>query len=122
MLNSIIRELIDFLSGLGLPVYQADCIPDGAPFPYLALEVTPPLTAALPGRVSITLWCRSGSSNADRIARTDALLTLLPPRGTWLETSLGAIILTPERSAEPVADKSARGLRTTWKLCFHPHS
>lgn len=121
MLKTIHRELSEYVAGLGLPVYPADVVPDDAVFPYITLAAEIPLTPAQSGRVTLTLWCCSGAAHADRLTWGDMLLTLLPPRGIWLDTGYETLLLTPEKASQPLKEKTALGLRTSWKLQRYPH-
>ena len=121
MLTTIHRELSEYVSGLGLPVFPADCVPDDAALPYLTLAIEAPLTAAHSGRAVLTLWCQSSSAHADRLTHGDQLLTLIPPRGVWLDTGYETLLPTPEKPAQPLREKTALGLRTSWKLQRYPH-
>ena len=120
MLKTIHQELTAYIGGLGLPVYHADAIPDDAAFPYLTLAVEAPLTPLKPGHVTLTLWCHSGEAHAERLTCGDQLLTLLPPRGRWLNTGYETLLLTPEKPAQLLQERTALGLRITWKLARHP--
>ena len=122
MLKTIHRELADYISGLGLPLYAVDCVPDNAALPCLTLAIEAPLTPAHSGRVILTLWCHSGSAHADRLTYGDQLLTLLPPRGLWLDTGYETLLLTPEKPVQPLYEKTVLGLRLIWKLQRYPHA
>ena len=122
MLKTIHRALLDCFSGLGLPLYPADCVPDDAAFPYLTLAVEPPLTPARSGRVTLTLWFHSDSAHAERLSWGDQLLNLLPSRGVWLNSGSETLLLTPEKAAQPLREKTALGLRFLWALQCHPHA
>lgn len=122
MLKTIHRELHDHIAGLGLPVHPADAVPDHAVFPYLTLAIEAPLNSAKPGHVTLTLWYHSDAAHADRLTYGDQLLTLLPPRGFWLDTGYETLVLTPEKPAQSLQEKTALGLRITWTLARHPHA
>ena len=121
MLKTIHKGLMEYISELGLPVYPADGVPDGAAFPYLTLTAEAPLNATTTGRVTLTLWCSGPDAPADRLLLTDSLLTLLPPRGLWLETDYETLLLTLDKPAQPLREKTALGMRTLWKLQRYPN-
>lgn len=120
MLTRLVRTLTNRLQVMDVPVYLADCIPEGAAFPYFTAEIVPPLTPAAAGKLILTLWCRSGSANAERFFLMDALLTRLPARGAALDTGEGRALLLQEGGVVCVHARETLGLRTTWALRFYP--
>lgn len=121
MLTTIHKGLAEHIAGAGLTVYPADGVPDDAAFPYVTLTAEAPLNAASTGRVTLTLWCSGQEAPADRLRLTDSLLTLLPPRGLWLETDYETLLLTLDKPAQPLREKTALGMRTVWKLQRYPN-
>lgn len=111
---------MEHISGVGLPLYPADVVPDDAVFPYLTLAVEAPLNTASAGRVTLTLWCSGPDAAAERLLLTDSLLTSLPPRGLWLETDYETLLLTLDKPTQPLREKTALGMRIRWKLQRYP--
>ena len=120
MLKSIHQSLTEYVAGLGLPVHPAELVPDDAAFPYITLALEAPLNAASDGHVTLTLWCLGPEAHADRLVLGDALLSLMPPRGLWLQTDYETLLLTPEKPAQPLRDKTALGLRLLWRMRRYP--
>lgn len=119
MLTELYQALITHLSPLGVSVYQADCVPQGAVFPYITLAVTAPLAEGAAGSLTLTAWHDSAQANAGRIAQADALAALLPPRGHCFALETGNVLLLPGSATSCVRDTSILGMRMVWKLrCF----
>lgn len=120
MLTSIFETLCAHLSQLHLPVYLADCVPEGAALPYVTAEIAPPLVPGEKGRLTLTLWQQGSAANAERLSQADVLLTLLPPRGAWLSGDAGALILTGEDAARCLQSGPLLGVQARWALYFIP--
>ncbi len=119
MLTSIYRALYHHLKQLGQPVYLADCVPEGAAFPYITAKIAAPLSPRAAGSLTLTCWSLDDQPRVQRLALANQLLNLLPARGLRLETDTGTIILRPEGSALCVRESAAQGMQTVWKLqCF----
>ena len=110
MLSEFIQAIIAHLDGVSAPIYQADCVPDGAPCPYITLAAT------VPGTLTLTVW---HPTNAGRIALAEELSTLLPARGTYFPLGTGAAILTGGSSTF-LREAPLLGLRMVWKLQLYP--
>ncbi|MGN0753677.1 MAG: hypothetical protein ACI4ME_04390 [Aristaeellaceae bacterium] len=120
MLTSLFRAICDHLTPLGVPVYLADCVPDGAAFPYITANIAAPLAAHTAGAVTLTLWCAGDQANAQRLSQVDELLALLPARGIPLTTAAGVITLRQTGGARCLRESGALGIKTVWKLCCFP--
>ncbi|MBR6667071.1 MAG: hypothetical protein IKL25_01700 [Clostridia bacterium] len=120
MLSHIFSALTDHLSRLTIPVYQADCVPEGAAFPYVTAEIAAPLTPVSAGSLTLTVWSRSSSAHTERLAKLDALHRLLPPRGAWLTVETGAITLTGDGPVRCLQDGVLLGAQSRWTLRFFP--
>lgn len=114
MLTELIQALLAHLSAVDTPVYLADCVPDGAALPYITLAANVPLGDGS-GTLTLAAW---HTTNAGRIALAEDVAALLPPRGTYLPFSSGAVILHGG-TASPIREAPLPGLRIVWKLrCF----
>lgn len=119
MLTSVFQALNGLLSAMGLPLYMADCVPQEAAFPYMTMAVSAPLTPATAGALTLTIWCCSDSSHADRVFYVDDLLTYLPARGVRLVMDDVAITLQQNGASACIREKGLMGLQTDWTLrCF----
>lgn len=114
MLTSIYEAIFGLLSQLPYPIYLADCVPEGAALPYITMQIEAPLSPGETGTLTLTAW---GTSNAQRLSITN---TLMPARGKWLATTTGALILMQDGPTSPVQDGPLLGMRSRWKLHFHP--
>lgn len=108
------------LAALELPVYLADCVPAGAPFPYLTAEMQPALALQNSSTLTLTLWAHSSTSNAERLTRMDQVWALLPPRGIRLATGTGVLLLRLKSPVACVQDEDARGVQTVWHITHIP--
>lgn len=120
MLTSIFRVLSDHLLRLGLPFYLEDCVPPGASFPYITLDVHAPLAPHVSGQVILTYWCSDHAANFHRLFQLDLMQGMFPPRGFRLATDSGVAVFRPEAAAVCVRESAAQGVKTTWKLQFFP--
>lgn len=119
MLTHLFQALIAHLGSLDIPVWLADCVPQGTPLPYITAEIKAPLNTGA-GSLTLTCFPCADAAHADRLAQADALLALLPVRGLWLAIEEGAVILLPEGPAVCVQDAGLQGLRMAWTLHFFP--
>lgn len=113
MLNALFEALAALLMPLDIPVFLADCVPDGVRMPYLAMEVEVPVRPAEVGKLTLTLWCAGDSANAERIRLGDELAMLLPARGVCLHQTEHAIALRPTGRITCIHGKGAIALRQT---------
>lgn len=120
MLTCIFQELIAQISALDIPVYLADCVPDGTPFPYLTAQVQPSLESQTNGTLILTAWSCNDSANAERLTHAENLFTLLPARGIRIPTDYGVLLLRLKSPAICVQDANVRGLQTVWRLSYIP--
>ncbi len=120
MLTNLYQALIQQLRHLQLPIYLADCVPDGAALPYVTAEIAVPITPGSSGSLTLTIWCTGEESNLDRLARTDTLYSVLPPRGAWVNTITGAALLTMDQPSSCVQEAGLLGLRSRWTLRHYP--
>lgn len=120
MLTSLYQALADRLSGLGVSLYHADCVPADAAFPYITFEAAAPLAPGRSGQLALTVWACGEAAHAQRLHLADALLAVLPARGLYLALAEGAAILAPPAGTETLQSGSALGLRLTWTLEYHP--
>lgn len=120
MLSAIFSALIARLSPLGFPVYAADCVPEGAAFPYMTAEVAAPLAPGTAGSLTLTAWIQSGAAHSERIALAENLHALLPARGTWLAADSGALTLVGDGPIRCVQDGPLLGAQSRWTLRFFP--
>lgn len=119
MLTDLYQALLRQLSSLEIPVYLADCIPDRARFPYITAAIKAPVRPDDSGILTLQLWCRGGSANADRFRLTDTLLELLPARGIRLTLPHGTVTLELQSEIACISSGDALGMETTWTLrCF----
>lgn len=115
MLSEFIQGVINRLSSLGAPVFQADCVPVGTACPYITLSAAAPLGDTA-GALTLTLW---HSTNAGRIALAEQVSSLLPAHGVCLSLPAGNAIVTGG-AASFLQDAPLLGLRMVWKLRFYP--
>ncbi len=120
MLTSLYEALFAHLSRLAIPVYQADCVPEGAALPYVTARVSAPLIPGGSGSLTLTVWVHGNEANALRLARTDSLYALLPPRGAFLQAETGSMLLRLDHPALCVHKPPLLGLQSTWTLRFYP--
>lgn len=120
MLTSLYQALVSHLAALEVPVYDADCIPQGQTFPYVTMHAEPGGRPDQPGQLTLTAWCCGESAHADRLLLGDRLLTLLPGQGTVVSFSGGKATLRMTGShAVPLRSGEALGIQLTWELrCF----
>lgn len=116
MLNELLEALCTQLAPLDMPVFLADCIPNGVGMPYLAMEIALPMRPADPGKVTLTLWCSGGSAHAERVRLGDELLGLLPAHGICLRLAEHSVTLRPTGSISTLRSGAAIGLRLTLAL------
>ncbi len=122
MITAVIRTLMDYLGDCGLPLYLADCVPQGLSFPYLTAEVTAPFTQAGRGEFTLTLWCSGSIANLARMTLHDSLMQYFPARGLCLEMDEGRAIIRPGGAAKCVQDGEARGISTRMDVRVFPHA
>lgn len=120
MMQGVIRALTDELSPCGLPLYLADCVPQGQPFPYLTAAAALPLTGNRQGSITLTLWCAGPSANMTRLVLHDALMQYFPRRGLCLMTDDGLAVLRPGTS-RCVQQGEALGTETVLDVRFFSH-
>lgn len=120
MLSALFRALSAHLSGLDLPLYQADCVPAGAAFPYLTAAFSAPLSAGETGALTLTLWCCGDPANADRFRLSEALAELLPARGIRIPLTAGTYTLRLKAGPAFIASQEALGAKTVWALRCYP--
>lgn len=120
MLMSLYQALLQKISPLNLPVYLADCVPEGTGFPCIVLDIAAPAQPAEDGKVTLTIWCRGNTANHDRLRLMERLLMHLPARGTHLALDSGAVTLRMNDSVTCVHSKDALGVKTLWTLHFYP--
>lgn len=121
MLTKLYQALARQLTPLDLPIFLADCVPEGAIFPYLTAAISPSAHPGGAGELILTLWCRGGAANADRLRLTDTLLELLPARGIRLPLEPGMATLRL-KSSDCTHSKDALGMQLAWTLRCHPAS
>lgn len=117
MLTEIYQELLTRLSRSRIPAYLADCVPEGAEFPYITAKIDVPLTPGAEGSLTATLWYSGANANSKRIS---GMGSLLPNRGAWLATTAGTLTLLPDSPMACVQDGSLLGMQGRWKLRFYP--
>ena len=115
MLKDFITMIITRLADTGVPVYLADCVPEGAACPYITLAAAAPLGSAS-GTMSLTVW---HTTNAGRITLAEEISALLPARGLHLEMSGGGAVLCGG-TASFLRESPLLGIRMVWKLRFFP--
>lgn len=120
MLTSLYQALVSHLAALEVPVYEADCVPQGQTFPYVTMHAEPSALPDQPGQLTLTAWCCGESAHADRLLLGDKLLQLLPGRGTALAFTGGkATMRMTSDHAVPLRSGEALGIQLTWELrCF----
>lgn len=116
MLKALFEALQPLLMPLGIPVFLADCIPEGVGLPYLAADIEAPAAPGLPGKVTLTLWCAGASANAERLRLGDELTALLPDRGLCLSLPEHAVTLRPTGSVTCTRVRGALALKRTFTL------
>jgi len=89
------KALVAFWAALGIPVYLAGKAPDGAAYPYVAIQIAvgdafnaTPITAVA--------WFKASSgdsANAARAAYLDAVSEAIPPQGARVNTGSGYLLL-----------------------------
>ncbi len=119
MLKELHQALVQLFTPLALPVYLADCVPEGAYFPYIIAEAA---VAPLPGQegsLTLTLWCAGCAANTERFLLTERMLEYLPARGLRLTLAHGMAALRMTDST-CLRSGEALGIRTGWTLhCQH---
>lgn len=120
MLTDLHQALLRQLAPLELPVYLSDCIPDRARFPYITAMIKMPLRPGDAGSLTLQLWCRGGSANADRFRLTDELLARLPARGLRLTLPHGTATLRLQSEIACISSKDALGMEMTLDLRCYP--
>ena len=120
MLSHIFSALHARLARLPYPVYMADCVPEGAAFPYITAEIAAPLTPAATGSLSLTLWTKGGNAHYERLTYAETIHNLLPLRGAWLAAETGSILLTGDGPVRCLQDGPLRGAESRWTLRFFP--
>lgn len=120
MLSHIFSALHAQLSRLPYPVYMADCVPEGAAFPYITAEIAAPLTPAATGSLILTLWTKSSTAHYERLTHAETIHSLLPLRGAWLAAATGSILLTGDGPVRCVQDGPLLGAQSSWTLRFYP--
>lgn len=109
-MEALIRALLSYLSPCGLPVYLADAVPEGSPFPYLTMEAASPLTDKEPGSICLTIWCEGNVANTARLVFHTVLTQYFPSRGMCLLTDDGLIALQPQGLVRLVESGPAKGI------------
>lgn len=120
MLNELFEGLCTLLAPLDLPIFLADCIPDGVSMPYLTMALDVPATPADTGKATLTVWCDGGSANAERIRLFDELTARLPLRGICLRMAEHAVTLCPTGNLTCNRSKTAIALRMPLALTCVP--
>lgn len=123
MLTDLHQALLRQLAPLEVPAYLADCIPDSARFPYIAAMIKISPRPGDAGSITLQLWCRGGSANADRFRLTDALLARLPARGLRLTLPHGTATLRLQSEIACIGSKDTLGIhkggnpmKINWKV------
>ena len=120
MLSELFRALSALLSGLDAPLYQADCVPAGAAFPYLTVTMSTPLTPDAAGALTLTLWCHGDAANTERFRLSETLAEHLPSRGLRLSLPSGACTMRLKSGPTPLCSQEALGMKTVWALRCYP--
>lgn len=122
MLTQLYRLLCAQVSAAGLPVYQADCVPPDADFPYITMLAEPNPSFGGRGKVTLTVWHRSGTPHADRLAQADAVMAAVPCAGLplWLDCGLAVLYRARDAQAVPCSSKAAQGFSLHFDLLTYP--
>lgn len=116
MLTDLCMALVNHLSTLGAPVYLADCVPEGASFPYVTLDFAPSLDLCAEGTLAVTAWAAGDTANADRLVLAGDVLRLLPARGIRLASPTGAALIRQKGGVACVRESEARGVRMVYRV------
>lgn len=120
MLTDLYQALSARLSGIGAPLYLADCVPAGTAFPYLTAAMSVPLSPGEAGAITLTLWCHGDAANVERFRLSEMLAEQLPARGIRIVLTGGACTLRLKAGPTPVRSQEALGMKTVWALRCYP--
>jgi hypothetical protein len=99
------KALYEFLSGFGIPAYNADTVPDEAVPAYLTYPLTEPEWNS-PGTFYITVYYRNQNSNRAAIEKADEIVAAIAD-GVRIPCDGGYIVLnaqSPLLQALPAED------------------
>ena len=118
-MTDLLTAVTAFLSRLGLPVYLADQVPDGAGFPYVAYRLTD-APFGQPATLEVTGWHRGEHANALAAGFLDRVAELVPDSGAILTLPRGRVTLHPGAGFRSVvADRDALGGRAVIEVrCY----
>ena len=116
---AVIYALVEYLKDYGLEMHLADCVPQGASFPYLTAAASLPCAGDGQGHIDLTLWCAGPLANTSRLMMHGTLMQYFPHRGLTLQTDEGLAILRPG-TVTLVQEGAAIGIRTALDVRFFP--
>lgn len=115
-MTNFAKALTAFWSSFGMPAYQQDQVPDGAPFPYVTFEVVQgePLSQNV---LTARAWYRAerGQSVNVQVAQfLDEVKKAIPPQGVTLGTGNGFFSIYPNGAGflswevDPASDEAQK--------------
>lgn len=110
MLTEIFTALCDHLRSLSLPLFLADCVPQGMALPYITADLRPSLQPGTAGSLILTCWCAEGKSNVQRLSLANQLETAIPYRGLLLSVGAGGLVITHEGETQCITEHDAHGI------------
>lgn len=116
MLTEIFTALCDHLRSLSLPLFLADCVPQGMALPYITADIRPSLQAGTAGSLILTCWCAEGKSNVQRLTLSNQLEAAIPYRGLFLPVGAGGLVITHGGEVQCVTERDAHGIVFRFRL------
>lgn len=120
MLTEIFTALCDHLRSLSLPLFLADCVPQGMALPYITADIRPSLRPGTAGSLILTCWCTEGKSNVQRLTLANQLEAAIPHRGLFLPCGAGSLVLTHEGGTQCITEHDVHGIVFRFKLQLIP--
>lgn len=120
MLTAVFADLFAHLNKLELPVYLSDCVPQGAGLPYITADIQLPLQPGAEGSVTLICWCAGEGCHLQRLSYAGQLADAIPPRGLYLATDAGALIITHHGGMQYVNQQGIMGVSFRCRLKFFP--
>lgn len=119
MLTDLMNRLHTLLEAASCPVYLADSVPPDAAFPYMTMQVEPAVHPGCGSPLTLTAWHCSGTSNTDRFALADTLLTLIPASGLRIPLESGVACLYRARGKGVSCVRSTNALGLTMPMMLY---
>ena len=118
MLTTLFEYLFGKLCTLGWPVYNADCVPHHAGFPYITMRISPPTAITGTGEMILTCWCSEDSPHAQRLSMADQVLGMIPSGGLRIpmDSGLAMIYRRTDDCAEFLESHGTLGARLRFDL------